>query len=234
MSQLSSDQPSRQYSRQYHDNSLKIKKKRKSLKRPDVLSDALPNIHKYAHCLPRKMAYIDLAQLNAIRFPPQRSVCKVYGKEHQVPRDQVFLKLNPQVQGEYKYANHQIPELPQPAEINALIQHMLDWISIEVPSARCDMVIINRYTSGQDSVGAHADDEPINDQSVPIVSVSFGAERDFIFRHKSTKERCLKYTLKHGEVLVMKPGCQERFTHEVPKRKAAGVRFNFTFRGLKL
>ena len=42
----------------------------------------------------------------------------------------------------------------------------------------------HRYKDGCDKMGYHKDDEKELVKSVPITSLTFGAERDFIFRHQ--------------------------------------------------
>ncbi len=43
---------------------------------------------------------------------------------------------------------------------------------------------LSRYKDGSDKMGYHKDDEKELDKETPIASLTFGAERDFIFRHQ--------------------------------------------------
>uniref|UniRef100_A0A671RPE7 DNA oxidative demethylase ALKBH2 n=1 Tax=Sinocyclocheilus anshuiensis TaxID=1608454 RepID=A0A671RPE7_9TELE len=73
-----------------------------------------------------------------------------------------------------------------------------------------NFVLINRYNDGHDHIGEHRDDERELDPACPIASVSLGAARDFIFRHKdartgSSKRQIepVKLELAHGSLLLM-------------------------------
>ena len=91
--------------------------------------------------------------------------------------------------------------------------------------------LLNRYRSGADSVGMHADDEP--DEGNIIGSLSLGATRTFRIRHNKTKEtRMLK--LGHGTLLIMAGTMQQFWKHEIPKTTAnVGERINLTFRWIE-
>ncbi len=93
--------------------------------------------------------------------------------------------------------------------------------------------LLNLYHHGMEGMGRHSDDE---DSIVPhsgIASLSFGAERSFVFQHKKTREK-IKFSLPDGSLLLMKGLCQERWWHELPKtKKVSGPRINITFRLMK-
>jgi alkylated DNA repair dioxygenase AlkB len=82
-------------------------------------------------------------------------------------------------------------------------------------------------------MGKHSDDE---DSIVPnsgIASLSFGAERPFVFRHKKSKEK-IRVLLPSGSLLLMKDLCQACWWHELPKTKQVSTpRINITFRLMK-
>jgi alkylated DNA repair dioxygenase AlkB len=64
----------------------------------------------------------------------------------------------------------------------------------------------------------------------PIASLSFGAERKFLFKHKQTKQT-VPIILEHGSCLVMKDDTQTNWLHSLPKsKKVTRVRINLTFR----
>ena len=93
-------------------------------------------------------------------------------------------------------------------------------------------VLLNFYRDGQDSIGYHADDETELGENPVIASVSFGAVRQFVLKHKKTGEK-LKYDLAHGSLLVMGGTCQHHWMHMLPKTKVAvGERINLTFRNV--
>ena len=62
-----------------------------------------------------------------------------------------------------------------------------------------------------------------------IASLSLGAERKFQMRQKPKGAICDLW-LSHGSLLVMQPGFQEGWLHQLPKTKNTEVRINLTFR----
>jgi alkylated DNA repair dioxygenase AlkB len=99
---------------------------------------------------------------------------------------------------------------------------------IEAVRGRYNDCLLNRYRSGADSVGLHADDEPgVGDV---IGSLSLGATRAFRIRHNATKET-RTFPLGHGTLLIMAGTMQRFWKHEVPRIKEnVGERINLTFR----
>jgi alkylated DNA repair dioxygenase AlkB len=93
--------------------------------------------------------------------------------------------------------------------------------------------LLNLYHHGMEGMGKHSDDE---DSIVPqsgIASLSFGAERPFVFQHKKTLEK-IKVSLPNGSLLLMKGLCQQCWWHELTKtKKVSGPRINITFRLMK-
>jgi len=92
------------------------------------------------------------------------------------------------------------------------------------------IVIANRYRTGVDSIGWHADKEPSMGKSPAIASLTLGATRKFQLRPNSGGKP-IDFWLSHGSLLLMQPGCQENWVHQVPKTsKPVGERINLTFR----
>lgn len=92
-------------------------------------------------------------------------------------------------------------------------------------------VLLNLYRNGKDSVAWHSDDEPELGQNPVIGSVSFGATRRFMFRHKYQKELKFEIELTHGSLLLMKAETQHFWQHQIPKtNKLIQPRINLTFR----
>jgi alkylated DNA repair dioxygenase AlkB len=118
----------------------------------------------------------------------------------------------------------------------------------QIPSFRkiqFNSVLINKYRNGQDFIKQHKDDEKIFNDNPSIVSISFGASRDFTFKRilydvnnvKSTrlnrKEQQMNKTIKleHGTVLIMAGSTQKYYSHGVPiDSECTRVRYNMTFR----
>jgi alkylated DNA repair dioxygenase AlkB len=99
---------------------------------------------------------------------------------------------------------------------------------VEAVRGRYNYCLLNRYRSGSDSVGPHADDEPgVGDL---IGSLSLGATRTFRIRHNATRET-RTFGLGHGTLLIMAGTVQRFWKHEVPRTSGqVGERINLTFR----
>ncbi len=91
-------------------------------------------------------------------------------------------------------------------------------------------LLLNLYRDGRDSIGLHADDEPELGINPVVASLSLGASRDFVLKHKRTGEK-QTVQLTDGCLLVMGGTCQSVYLHGVPKTKRpVGERINLTFR----
>jgi alkylated DNA repair dioxygenase AlkB len=96
--------------------------------------------------------------------------------------------------------------------------------------ARFNSVLLNRYRSGNDSMGWHADREPELGSQPVIASVSLGVARTFDMKHNRTGV-VQSYALKGGSLLVMRGETQAQWRHRVPKElRVQGERVNLTFR----
>jgi alkylated DNA repair dioxygenase AlkB len=92
-------------------------------------------------------------------------------------------------------------------------------------------VLLNRYRTGQDSVGWHSDNEEVFGENPVIGSVSFGGTRTFQFRHMKKKDLKRNVELTHGSLLVMQGATQHNWMHQIPKTaKDVPERLNLTFR----
>lgn len=96
--------------------------------------------------------------------------------------------------------------------------------------ATFNSVLLNYYRDGRDSMGMHSDDEAELGPAPVIASVSFGAARTFVLRHKASGER-LRIALSDGSLLLMAGSLQKHWSHGINKTaKALGARVNLTFR----
>ena len=93
-------------------------------------------------------------------------------------------------------------------------------------------VLLNQYRNGKDSMGWHSDDEASLGPQPTIASLSLGATRRFVLRHRYRRElQTRSLTLEHGALLVMAGDTQRHWHHAVPKtRQPVGPRINLTFR----
>ena len=99
---------------------------------------------------------------------------------------------------------------------------------IETVQGRYNYCLLNRYRSGQDSMGMHADDEP--EMGNVIGSLSLGATRTFRIKHNKSKET-RSFQVGNGTLIIMAGTMQQYWKHEIPKTKEpVGERINLTFR----
>jgi len=91
-------------------------------------------------------------------------------------------------------------------------------------------LLLNLYRDGQDSIGFHSDAEPELGRDPVVATLSFGAEWDFVLKHKVSR-KAITYRLAHGSLLVMGGSSQHHWLHGLPKTSAdVGKRVSLTFR----
>jgi hypothetical protein len=99
---------------------------------------------------------------------------------------------------------------------------------IEAVQGEYNYCLLNRYRSGQDSMGMHSDDEP--EMGNVIGSLSLGATRTFRIKHNKTKET-RSFQVGHGTLIIMAGTMQRFWKHEIPKTKEpVSERINLTYR----
>lgn len=90
--------------------------------------------------------------------------------------------------------------------------------------------LLNLYHDGNEGMAWHSDGEKDLKKNGAIASLSFGAERKFAFKHKTTKET-VSLMLEQGSLLVMKDETQSHWLHRLPPtKKISKPRINLTFR----
>lgn len=87
---------------------------------------------------------------------------------------------------------------------------------IETVQGEYNYCLLNRYRSGSDSMGWHADNEP--EMGNVIGSLSLGATRKFRIRHNATRET-KTFQVGNGTLIIMAGTMQQFWQHEVPKTK---------------
>ena len=161
------------------------------------------------------------AQLQA-QIPWQQHSLRMFGRELQEPRLSCWMGDLP-----YRYSGKtRRPEPWQP-----LVRDICKRVST-ICLQPFNGVLLNYYRHGQDSMGWHGDNERSLGINPVIASVSLGACRRFLLRHKSGEQREL--LLSHGSLLVMAGEMQHHWQHALPKMAAsAEPRINLTFRCLR-
>ncbi|KAJ5979685.1 Oxoglutarate/iron-dependent dioxygenase [Penicillium waksmanii] len=117
-----------------------------------------------------------------------------------------------------------------------------------------NFVLVNYYATGEDSIAFHSDDERFLGFQPSIASLSLGAEREFLLKHKPAPATTtmtgsadggggsggaggttIKLPLSSGDMILMRGTTQANWLHSIPKRKGRGLagvggRINITFR----
>lgn len=103
----------------------------------------------------------------------------------------------------------------------------------EITNETYNSCLLNLYHNGTESMSWHSDAEKQLKKNGSIVSLSFGAERKFVFKHRTTKEVVQLY-LSQGSLLVMKNETQDFWLHRLPPtKKITTPRINLTFRTIE-
>lgn len=93
--------------------------------------------------------------------------------------------------------------------------------------------LLNLYHDGSEGMAWHSDGEKDLKKNGAIASLSLGATRKFLFKHKSTAEK-VEFTLASGHLLVMKDETQTFWLHRLPPTKVVHhPRVNLTFRTIE-
>ena len=93
--------------------------------------------------------------------------------------------------------------------------------------------LLNLYHDGSEGMAWHSDGEKMLKKNGAIASLSFGAERKFAFKHKTSKET-VALVLQHGSLLIMKGQTQTHWLHRLPPTKRIHTpRINLTFRTIE-
>jgi alkylated DNA repair dioxygenase AlkB len=98
---------------------------------------------------------------------------------------------------------------------------------------RCgfNSVLANRYRDGRDYMGWHSDNESALGPQPVIASLSLGAPRRFVLKHRREPSRKLELELPHGSLLLMRGDTQCNYRHSLPRTaRPVAERINLTFR----
>jgi len=127
----------------------------------------------------------------------------------------------------YTYSNSTKYALPWTMELKELKQ-----IAEENTKSTYNSCLLNLYHNGDEGMAYHSDDEKALGKNTSIASMSFGAERKFLFKHKTSKET-IGLFLENGSLLEMKDATQTHWLHRLPPtKKISTPRINLTFRSM--
>ncbi len=126
---------------------------------------------------------------------------------------------------EYTYSNSTKKALKWTPELLELKK-----LTEEKTGEKFNSCLLNLYHDGNEGMAYHSDGEKDLKKNGAIASLSFGAERKFSFKHKTTKEK-VELVLANGSQLVMKDQTQSFWLHRLPPtKKIFTPRINLTFR----
>ncbi len=126
----------------------------------------------------------------------------------------------------YTYSGTRFAPRPWPAALATVRQRLEEELDCGFNS-----VLANRYRDGRDYMGWHSDDEKALGVQPVIASLSLGATRRFVLKHRHEKTRKLELELPHGSLLVMRGDTQQHYRHALPRTsRPLAERINLTFR----
>lgn len=127
----------------------------------------------------------------------------------------------------YTYSNITRQALPWTEDLLALKE-----LTEGLTGARYNSCLLNLYHDGDEGMAWHSDDEKELEPGGAIASLSFGAERRFLLRHRESRET-IEVLLAAGSLLVMRGSTQTHWLHSLPKMKKVRLpRVNLTFRSM--
>ena len=158
------------------------------------------------------------------KLPWESMVIKMFGRETKIPRLQCWI-------GDegcnYKYSGKKLNRQNWTKDLTMIREKIYKEFKIDFNS-----VLVNYYRDGKDSMGWHSDDEKELGHNPTIASISFGSERDLVFKNKISKET-LSIAQVHGCLILIDGKTQKNWQHSVKKtRKVIGPRINLTFRNI--
>jgi alkylated DNA repair dioxygenase AlkB len=128
----------------------------------------------------------------------------------------------------YKYSNTTKQALPWNKDLRVLKKIVEDKTGFQFNAC-----LLNLYHNGNEGMAWHSDDEKELVKDGCIASLSFGAERKFMLKHKQTKQ-VISIILENGSLLCMKDATQRNWLHQLPKSlRVKKFRINLTFRMMK-
>jgi alkylated DNA repair dioxygenase AlkB len=151
----------------------------------------------------------------------------VWGKKHFQPRLTAWYGDPGK---SYTYSGTLMHPLPWTNLLKSL-RHELEALT----DARFNSVLLNLYRDQNDRMGFHSDNEPSLGKEPTIASLSYGATRTLIFKHKKLKDLERKRVqLTSGSLLLMRGATQSNWVHGIDREtQPCGPRINLTFRNIR-
>ncbi|MTI08315.1 alpha-ketoglutarate-dependent dioxygenase AlkB family protein [Curvivirga aplysinae] len=178
-------------------------------------------VHYYGTIMSQALADAYFQNLmNHIAWEHDQAV--IFGKTVTTKRKAAWYADHPYSYTYSKVTKHALPWTLTLLELRELIQ--------EKSGEEYNSCLLNLYHDGNEGMAWHSDAEKDLKRDGAIASVSFGAERKFSLKHKTSDEN-VSQILQHGSLLVMKGTTQTNWLHSIPKTKTVhNPRVNLTFR----
>lgn len=164
-------------------------------------------------------------------LPWQSDIVTLFGKTHVTTRQIVWMGDS---DASYQYSGHTRQAIAWTDSVFHVKHHVEQQLLKIGIHANFNSCLLNYYPSGDEGMGYHADDEKeLGDQPI-IASLSLGATRKFVFKHKKTQDKVELY-LESGQLIVMHGDTQKYWKHSITKTKTVDEgRISLTFRQMAL
>lgn len=156
--------------------------------------------------------------------PWRQEAVTIYGKKFLQPR---LIAWYGDPTRRYSYSGILLEPLPWTPTL-CRVRQVVEKLSGETFNS----VLLNYYRDHRDSMGFHSDDEKELGPTPVIASVSLGATRTFVLKHRTRRElKPVRLELSCGSLLLMKGVTQRHWKHGIDKEtRPCGPRVNLTFR----
>ena len=164
-------------------------------------------------------------------LPWQSDIVTLFGKTHITTRQIVWMGDS---DASYQYSGHTRQAIAWTDSVFHVKHHVEQQLLKIGIHANFNSCLLNYYPYGDEGMGYHADDEKeLGDQPI-IASLSLGATRKFVFKHKKTQDKVELY-LESGQLIVMHGDTQKYWKHSITKTKTVDEgRISLTFRQMAL
>ena len=177
----------------------------------------------YHECVELPDAPDHLLQRLTTETPWEQRTIRLWGKEYLQPR---LIAWYGDPDCDYSYSGTNLSPTPWTGLIRELKE-----VAEAVAGEPFNSALLNLYRDHRDSMGLHSDDEPELGPSPTIASLSLGAERVFVLKHREKRIQPVRIRLASGSLLLMKGETQRFWKHGIHKQtKPCGPRLNITFR----
>ena len=157
----------------------------------------------------------------------QEDIVTLFGKTHVTTRQIVWMGDS---DIDYQYSGHTRQTIPWKDTVFHVKHHIEQKLLDLGIDANFNSCLLNYYPSGEDGMGYHADNERELGKQPVIASLSLGATRKFVFKHKKTQDKVELY-LESGQLIVMHGDTQSFWKHSITKtKKVTTGRISLTFR----